>query len=125
MHHSTLPRPSTTNILPQLVSTNLLPLDLLPCDRQLPPQTLERTLTQAPKRLVQIFLILPLHHRYLSHNFACVGTGRYRCSDGLGCEESNVAVFVVVYVDVDGASQRAGRGAVGVGGAPSAVPGTV
>lgn len=114
MHQPTLPRPSTANILPQLVSTNLLPLDLLPSDRQLPPQTLERALTQAPKRLVQILLILPLHHRYLPHNFACVGTGGYRCRNGLGCEEPNVAIFVVVYVDVDGAGQRAGRGIVAV-----------
>lgn len=64
------PPASATNILAQPIPADLLPLDLLPGDWQLPPQPLERALTQLPKRLVQILLVLLLGRCDLPNDLA-------------------------------------------------------
>lgn len=54
------PALTTRDILTQSVSTDLLPLDLLPRDGQLSPETLESTLSHAHKCPVQLFLVIAL-----------------------------------------------------------------
>jgi hypothetical protein len=119
MHHPLSSPRTTPNVLSQPISANLLPLNLLPRNRQLPPQTLERTLTQLPKGLVQILLILPLRRRNLPYD---VLFAHAVDADLLVGEQPDVAVFVVVHVDLDGAGERAGGWVVDVGRAPAAVP---
>ena len=55
------------------VTSYLLPFHLLPCDRQLPSQRLERALAQGSKGRIQIFLILFLKAGYLPDDFRCSG----------------------------------------------------
>jgi hypothetical protein len=110
--------PATPNILTKPIPTNLLPLNLLPRDRKLPPQTLKRALTQARKRLIQIFLVLFLFSSNLLHDI-CPSRAQL---DFLGCEQPHVAVLVVVHVDFYAAGDGAGGGAVDVAAAPAAVP---
>jgi hypothetical protein len=64
-------------------------------------------------------LVLPLRCRNLPHDILLADTIQ---ADFFVGEQPDVAVFVVVYVDFDGAGQRAGRRVVDVGTAPSAVP---
>jgi hypothetical protein len=102
LQHTSPPR-TTTNILPQPIPTNLLPLNLLPRNRQLPPQTLERTLTQLPKRLVQILLILLLRRRNLPDHVPLTHPAQ---ADLLVRQQPHIAIFVVVHVNFDAAGQR-------------------
>ena len=101
------------------VATNLLPLHPLPSNRQLPPQTLEATLSQLNERPVQLFLELVLRLRNLPNH--SVRTTGIRNLHGLACAHPDITILVVVHVDLDRAAQ-ATRGRQGVGGPPAAVP---
>lgn len=113
------PPSTTSDILSQPIPANLLPLDLLPRDRQLPPQPLERALAQLTKRLVQILLVFLLRHRNLPYDVLLADSTK---ADVLFGEQPHVAVLVVVHVDFDAAGEGARRRVVDVRGAPSAVP---
>lgn len=113
------PPSTTTDILTQPIPTNLLPFDFLPRNWQLPPQALECALTQLSKRLVEIFLIFLLRRRNLPYDILLTHSSQANVLFG---EQPHVTVFIVVHVDLDGASKRAGRGVVDVRGSPSAVP---
>jgi len=101
------------------VATDLLPLNPLPSDRQLPPQALEATLSQLNKRPVQLFLELVLRLRNLPNH--SVRTTSVRDLHRLACAHPDIAILVVVHVNLDRAAQAA-RGRQGVGGPPAAVP---
>jgi hypothetical protein len=119
MHYPLSPPRTTANVLSQSISADLLPLDFLPGNWQLPPETFERTLTQLSKRLVQILLILPLYRRNLPYDVLFADAIH---ADVLVREQPDVAVFIVVDVDLDGAGKRVGGWVVDVGRAPAAVP---
>lgn len=80
------------------VATNLLPLDLLTGDRKLSSQTLEGTLIEFCESLVNFCLVALLELCDVANGVAGVGDGNW-----LGSLETDVAVFVVVDIDVDGA----------------------
>jgi len=101
------------------VATNLLPLHPLPSNRQLPPQTLEATLSQLNERPVQLFLELVLRLRDLPNH--SVRTTGIRNLHSLACAHPDIAILVVVHVNLDRAAQAA-RGRQGVGRPPAAVP---
>lgn len=84
--YSLLPPSTTANVLTKPVSTDLLPLNLLSCDGQLPPQTLESTLAQTTKSLVKILLVLLLRCGDLAHDFARTCAGVDVQGDILVCE---------------------------------------
>jgi hypothetical protein len=118
--HRPLSSPRTTaNILAQPVAADLLPLNLLSRNGQLPPQTLECALTQLSERFVQILLVLPLCRCNLPYDVLFAYAVH---TDVLVGEEPDVAVFVVVDIDFDGAGERAGGRVVDVRRAPAAVP---
>jgi hypothetical protein len=119
MHHPLSSSRTTANVLSQSVSADLLPLDFLPRNGQLSPETFERTLTQLSKRLVQILLILPLCRSNLLYDILFTHAIH---ADVLVGEQPDVAVFVVVDIDLDGAGKRVGGWVVDVGRAPAAVP---
>ena len=96
------------------ISANLLPLHLLPRHGQLPPQPLKLPLTQPHKPLIQFLLIIPLHARNLPQHLrrqrrrtrsrtriAIIRQPDFR--DLFGGGETDVAVFVVMDIDVYGA----------------------
>lgn len=122
MDQTILSPPSTTNVLTQPIPTNLLPLDLLPRNRQLPPQRLERSLTQTTKRLVEILLVLLLLGSDFPHDLASIRTAASTQADLLGSKEAHVSIFVVVHVDFYASSDGARGRVVDVGAAPAAVP---
>ena len=101
------------------VATNLLPLHPLSSDGQLPPQTLETTLSQLDERPVQLFLELVLRLRNLPNH--SVRTTGIRNLHRLTRAHPDISIFVVVNVDLDRAAQAA-RGRQGVGRPPAAVP---
>lgn len=137
-------RATTTNVLTQLqgkcqyhskparrqqthpVTTNLLPLNPLPSNGQLSPQALEATLSKLDESPVQLFLEFILRLGDLPHNSVRAAGIRSHHGTGhrnvLARAHPDIAVFVVVHVDFDGAAQVAGGGREGVGGAPAAVP---
>lgn len=97
------------------ISSNLLPFDLLPRDRQLPPQPLELPFAQPPKPPIQLLLITLLHARDLPQHLGRQRRGAQRggsldpnLGDLFRRGQADVAVLVVMDVDVDGAAQ--GRG---------------
>lgn len=104
------------------ITAHLLPLDLLPRHRQLPPQPLKHALTQHSKTAVQFLLIFLLGNGDLPHNFACARGGGDGDGERFAGGEAHVAVFVVVHVNFDGAGQGCGGGGEEVGGAPATVP---
>ena len=114
--------PSTPNVLSKPIPANLLPLNLLPRNRQLSPERLERALIQASKRLVQLLLKLLLLACDFPHNLGGTRAAAHRRVDRLVRQEPYVSILVVVHVDVYAAGESAGRGRVEVGGAPTAVP---
>ena len=114
--------PATPNVLTQPVPADLLPLNLLPRDWQLPPQAFESTFAQTAERLVQILLVLLLDARNLPYDLTRTCARADIQADVLVGEQAHIPIFVVVYVDLDCAGQAAGRGIVEVGRAPAAVP---
>jgi hypothetical protein len=135
MNH--LLRASTANILAKLhklsvshpitnsrsatypVTPNLLPLDPLPSNRQLPPQPLKATLSKLHESPIQLLLEFILSLRNLpNHSVRTTRTSHFHV---LARAHPDVAVFVVVHVDFDRAAQPAG-GRQGVGRPPAAVP---
>lgn len=123
IHSIELPSLATRNILTQPVSANLLPLHLLAGNGQLSPQPLECTLGHAHERAVQFLLVVALRGSNAGDD-GLGGDGIDGDLDGLGGVQSDVAVFVVVYIDVDLARHGCGRGGDGnlVDGTESAVP---
>ena len=117
-----LPRPPTSNILANPVPTNLLPINLLSGDWQLPPQPLESPLTQTPKCLVQVLLIPLLRLRNLSRNLARTRSRIDLQLDWLSGQKPNIAIFVVMHIDFEATSQGARRRSVDVQRPPAAVP---
>lgn len=107
-HISTSPPTATADVLTQSIPTDLLPLNLLSCNWQLPPECLERALAQTAKCLVQILLVLLLLRRDLPHDLARVGATSDAQIYILVGEQPHVAVLVVVHVDLDGACESAG-----------------
>jgi len=102
------------------VSANLLPLNSLPSNRQLPPQALEAALGQVHKRPVQFLLKLVLYLRDLPHSrlsTTCTSHLHF-----LARAHPHIAVLVVVHINLDGAAQGACGRVEGVCGAPAAVP---
>lgn len=91
--------------MPEAVSADLLPLDLLSRDGQLSSQRLESTFTQASKRLVEVFLVLLLFRADFSYNLATTCTSANAQVDLLVRQQSHVAILIVVYIDLDAASQ--------------------
>lgn len=87
--------------LPSLISSNLIPLHLLPRDGQLPPQSLKRILTQPLKTPIQLFLIPPFNLRNALYNLRGRGRGAEGGGNGPFGEQADIAVFVVVHVDFD------------------------
>lgn len=85
------------------ITPHLLPLNLLPRNRQLPPQTLKSALTQRREPTIQLLLILFLRDRYLPDDFAGAGGGGKGEGERFGGGEAHVAVFVVVHVNFYGA----------------------
>lgn len=61
-------RTPPSNILPQSIPRNLIPFNLLSCNRQLPPQTLKCSLAQVIESLVQLLLIFLFRNRNLPNN---------------------------------------------------------
>lgn len=80
------------------ITTDLLPLDLLTRDRKLSSQTLEGTLVEFCESLVDFCLVALLDLCDFADGVAGAGN-----RNGLGGLETDVAVFVVVNIDVDGA----------------------
>ena len=101
------------------VTPNLLPLNPLPSNRQLPPQPLKAALSKLHESPIELLLELVLRLRNLPHN--SIRAARARHFHALAGAHAHIAVFVVVHVDSDGAAQAAG-GVQGVGGPPAAVP---
>ena len=62
------PRASPSNILSKPIPSNLIPLNLLPRNRQLSPQPFKRTLTQVRKSPVQLLLIFLLRQRNIPNH---------------------------------------------------------
>ena len=105
------------------ITPNLLPLHLLPRNRQRPPKRLKRALAQRHKPPIQLLLIPFLGNRYRPQNLLCRGRGRgQRKRKRLTGREPHVAVFVVVHADGYGASEGGGARCEVVGGAVAAVP---
>lgn len=102
-----LPPFTPGDILAQPISTNLLPLDLLPSNGQLPPEPLERALRSTDERPVQLLLVIPLGGRD-ARDDRLGGDGGHGQVNRLGRVERHVPVFVVVHVDVDLAGQGGG-----------------
>ena len=120
---SVYPPPDTRlKHLPDFIARDLIPLDLLPRNRQLSSQALECLLTQLYKAPIQFLLVLPLERRNLLDDLrgACPTSHAY--GDRLVCQQPYVAVLVVVHVDLYAARECAGGGIVDVLGAPAAVP---
>jgi len=115
------PRTSAPDILPQPVTGHLIPLNLLPRHGQLSPQSLKSSLAQACETPVQLLLVLLLAQRDLPCD-ARAGSRGHRCRHRLVGDQSDVAVLVVVYVDLDGALEAVGRGVENVEGAPASIP---
>jgi hypothetical protein len=103
VRHSTLPPATAADVLAQTISAYLLPFNLLPCDWQLPPQSLKRTLAQLSKRPVEIFLVLFLRCRNLSHDILLADAIQRHV---LLSEQSYVAVLVVMYINFDRSGER-------------------
>lgn len=82
----------------QPVARHAIPLDFLPRHRELSSQTLEGSLTEAHEALVQLLLVLSLRGRDLPDDAGTVD-GRDGAGNGLVGEQTNVAVFVIVYVN--------------------------
>lgn len=101
------------------VATNLLPLNPLPSNRQLPPQPLEAALGKLHESPVELLLELVLRLRNLPNH--SIRTTSVRNLHSLACAHPDIAILVVVHVDLDRAAQAAG-GRQGVGGPPAAVP---
>lgn len=120
-----LPRSSTSNILSQAISANLLPFHLHPCYRKLSPETLESALGQLGKGLVELFLVSPLDDGNLLDDVAsawvCASGGRKRL---LG-QQTDVPVFVIMHVDLDGTRQGARGGGDEELQSVAAVPGGI
>lgn len=118
-----LPSLTTRDILAQPISSNLLPLHLLASDGQLSPQALEGTLGHTHKCPVQFLLVVALGGGNAGDD-RLGGNGGDGDFDGLGGVQSDVAVLVVVYVDVNLAGHGGGRGGNGdlIDGAESTVP---
>ena len=120
--HPSPPLPTPLQVTPQPIPAHLIPLDLLPRHRQLSPQPLETRLTHLYERPIQLLLIIPLHSRDLPYDFG-TRIADVLDSNGLLGLQLDVAVFVVVDVEVDGAGDCGGRGeGEVVGGAPAAGP---
>lgn len=111
------------NILSQPISSKFLPLDLLPRDGQLSPETLERALRHLDKRPVQILLIVALSLGNAGDD-GLGGEGGDGETNRLVRVESHVPVLVVVdvHVDLAGHGGRFGDGEL-VDCAESAIPG--
>jgi len=110
------------NVLSKSVTANLLPVDLLPGDRQLPSQRLERALVHPGEGTVQLLLVVALRGRDAGDD-RLGGEGGDGDVDGLVRAERDVAVLVVVDVDVDVARYRRGlRHRELVDGTEAAVP---
>ena len=118
-----LPSLATRNILTQPVSANLLPFHLLAGNGQLSPQPFEGALGHPHERSVQFLLVVALGGSNAGDD-GLGGDGGDGDLDGIGSVQSDVAVFVVVYIDVDLACHSCGRGGDGnlVDGTESAVP---
>lgn len=99
------------------VATDLLPLNLLAGDRELSSQTLECTLVELCEGLVDLGLVVLFHLCDLSDSIRGVGE-----RDGLGSLQADVAIFVVVDVNVDGTGDGGARGSEEVVCAPATVP---
>lgn len=115
--------PTPRNILTQSVTPNFLPLDLLSGNGQLSPQALECAFGQSAKAPVKLFLVIALS----GGDFGNDRVGRDRRNgdgDWFAVAQSYVAVFVVVYVDVDiaGDCGRGGGNGDLVDGAVAAIP---
>lgn len=102
------------------VTTNLLPLNPLPSNRQLPPQPLKAALSKLHESPIELLLELVLRLRNLPHH--SIRAARARDVHALAGAHAHVAVLVVVHVDPDRAAQAAARGVQGVCGPPAAVP---
>lgn len=108
------------------IPSNLLPLHLLPRDRQLPPQRLELPLAQARKSAVQLLLVAPLDGGHVLRNLhghgrgPGGGSGKGDRSERFAGGEADVAVFVVVHVAFEHAAQ--GGGPIVIGCSEAAVP---
>jgi hypothetical protein len=98
------PRPSTSNILSQPITTNLLPLNLLPRNRQLPSQAFECTFRQSCKRLIQVLLISLLHLRDPSHNLPCPSS-LHTYLHILISQQPDVPILIVVHIDLYGSCE--------------------
>lgn len=121
--HGRLPsRTTPTNVLTQSVARNLFPLNLLPRHGQLPPEALEGTLAQPREGPVHLLLVLLLYHRYLLRD-ATARTRGDRGGVGPVGQEPNVAVLVVVHVDLDRALEGSRGWIEYVERPPPSVPG--
>lgn len=115
------------NLPPDPQPPDLLPLHLLPRDRQLSSQPFKTPLTQLREPPIQLLLPPALHLRHLPHDGVpagaadCVG-GDPDPVQGFRSREPDVAILVVVHVAFQGARQGGGGGVVEVGGAEPAVP---
>ena len=91
----------------------------------MPSKTLERSLRHTNKRPVQFFLIIALSRRNTRDDRLGRDGGNGKV-DWLGCVEGHVAIFIIVYVDLDLAIDG-GRGGRGdrdlVDSSESAIPG--
>lgn len=106
---SALPSFAARDILTQTISTDLLPLHFLSRNGKLPPETLEHTLGCLDEGPVQRFLVIALRRSNPRDN----RLGRYGGDgnvDRLSSVEGHVAIFVVMHVNMDVASQGRGRG---------------
>lgn len=113
--------PDTTNLLSSPITPHLLPLNLLPRHRQLPPQALKLPLTQPAKPPIQLLLIRLLHPGDRPHDIRRRARD-VRIRNGFGGRETHVAVLVVVDVAFQRSAQGAGGGVVGVDCAQATVP---
>lgn len=114
-------RRKQADLLSKPVAPNLVPIDLLPGNGELPPQTLERTLTKESKRIIQLLLVLLFLFRDGLHHVCGAAAGNLDV-DRMSGKQSHIAVFVVVDVYFQLASESV-RGRVEVVDAPpAAVP---
>lgn len=96
--HQSSPIPPTTSQSPVYTHITRLKTHPLPCDWQLPPQTLEAAFSQTSETPIQLLLELVLRLCNLPYHTIRAATRNLHL---LARRHPHIAIFVVVHVDFD------------------------